>query len=191
MLFIGGLMARIEKYNKEYIMEKLVEYTKNNGLNNFNVRDVASFIGCSTQPLFKIYKNTDELKSDLKKHLHDDYDNFISKYVDYDDYLFTISYAYALYAKKVPNVFRTLFITEMAGTRTVKEVINSSWNRATIEAMTKQYNITLEQAESVYRDVRFYTHGIASQLCAKSIKLTDNELGDLIRNMISLCINGL
>lgn len=184
-------MARVEKFNKEYIMEKLVEYTKNNGLSKFNVRDVASFIGCSTQPLFKIYKNTDELKSDLKKYLHDDYDGFISKYVDYDDYLYTISYAYALYAKKVPNVFRTLFITEIAGTRTVKEVINSSWNRETIEAMTKQYNITLEQAEMVYRDVRFYTHGIASQLSVKSIKMTDSELGDLIRNMISLCINGL
>ena len=184
-------MARLEKFNKEIIMHKLVEYTKNNGIESFNVRDIAKYIGCSTQPLFRLYENTDELKKDLKIYLKKDYNLFIDKYIDKEDYLFTISYAYALYAKKVPNVFRTLFITSMAGTRTIDEVINSSWNRETIEAMTKQYNITLKQAETVYRDVRFYTHGIATQMCAKSIKMTDKELKQLILNMINMCVKNL
>ena len=33
-----------------------------------------------------------------------------------------------------------------------------------------------KKAEEVYRDVRFYTHGISSQLCAKTIKLTNKAL---------------
>lgn len=182
-------MARLEKYTKEIIMNKMVEYTRENGIQGFSVRDVAHYIGCSTQPLFRIYTNTEELKLDLKKYLHDDYDNFISKYVDENDYLFTISYAYALYSKKESNIFKTLFITDMAGTRTVKEIVNSSWNRKTIECMCNQYNISVKDAENIYRDVRFFTHGISTQLCIKSINITEEELSKLIRHMIDLCVN--
>lgn len=182
-------MARLEKFTKEIVMNKMVEYTRLNGIQGFTVRDVAHYIGCSTQPLFRLYSNTDELKKDLKKYLHDDYDNFIDKYIDKDDYLFTISYAYALYAKEMPNIFKTLFFTEIAGSRTIEEVVNSSWNRETIECMTKQYNISLKDAESVYRDVRFFTHGLSTQICAKSIKVTNEEINRLIRHMINLCVD--
>ena len=182
-------MARIEVFNREIIMNKSVEYIRKYGISMFNVRSLASFIGCSTQPLFRNFENINEFKIDLKKYLHKDYENFISKYVDKDDYLYTISYAYALYGKENPNIFNALFITDLAGSRTVSEVVNSSWNRETITCMTKQYNISLEDAEKVYRDVRFYTHGIGAQLCCKSIKLSNDELGNLIRNMINMRVN--
>ena len=57
--------------------------------------------------------------------------------------------------------------------------------------MVKQYNITLEKAKRVYREVRFYTHGIATQLCVNSIKLTDREIKDLIRNNIEINLRGI
>lgn len=73
-----------------------------------------------------------------------------------------------------------VIITELASSRTVNEVLNTDRTRETIDAMVKQYNISLEDAEKIYREVRFYTHGIATQLCVKSIKLTDKELSQLI-----------
>ena len=182
-------MARLEKFSKEIVMNKMVEYIRVNGIQSFNVRDVAKYIGCSTGPLFRLYSNTDELKKDLKKYLHDDYDNFIAKYINKEDYMFTISYAYALYAKEMPNIFKTLFFTEIAGTRTLEEVVNSSWNRETIECMTKQYGISLKNAEKIYIDVRFFTHGLATQICAKSISVTNEEINRLIRHMLNLCVD--
>ena len=61
----------------------------------------------------------------------------------------------------------------------------------TINAMVKQYKISLEEAKRVYREVRFYTHGIATQLCVNSIKLTDREIKDLIKNNIEINIRGI
>lgn len=183
-------MARSIKYSKEDILNKSVSFIKEYGYSKLTVRELSKYIGCSTQPIFKNYDNFDMYKLDLKKCLRDEYQKFISKYVDKNDYLYTISYAYALFAKKEPNIFFSMFMADLAGSRTVRQVLDTDRNKETIIAMTKQYNISLDRAERIYREVRFYTHGIATQLCVKSIKLTDKELSDLIKNNININIRG-
>ena len=183
-------MARTIRFSKEEILEKSVSFIKEYGYKNLTVRELSKYIGCSTQPIFKNYTNFDEYKKDLKKYLRKDYETFINKYIDVNNYLYTISYAYLLYSKKEPNIFGALFMNDLAGSRTVEEVLNTDRNVPTIEAMTKQYKISLEDAKRIYRDVRFYTHGIATQLCVKSIKLTDNEIKDLILNNIKMNLGG-
>ena len=184
-------MSRTIKYSKEDILEKSVDFIKMYGYSKLTVRELANYIGCSTQPIFKNYANFDMYKDELKLYLRKDYSTFIHKYVDIKDYLYTISYAYAFYAKKEPNIFFTLFMTDFAGSRTVEEVLNTDRNIETINAMVKQYKISLEDAKKVYREVRFYTHGIATQLCVNSIKLNDSEIKDLIKNNIEINLRGI
>ena len=184
-------MARIIKYSKEDILEKSVDFIKESGYSKLTARELAKYIGYSTGPIFKNYENFDIYKEELKFYLRKDYSSFIYKYIDIKDYLYAISYAYAFYAKKESNAFFSLFMADLAGSRTVEEVLNTDRNLETIEAMVKQYNITLEEAKRVYREVRFYTHGIATQLCVNSIKLTDREIKDLIKNNIEINLRGI
>ena len=183
-------MARTVSFSKEEILEKSVNYIKKYGYSSLTVRSLAKYIGCSTQPLFRNFENFNVYKKELKGYLRKDYEFFIAKYVNKDDYLYTISYAYALFAKEEPNIFFSMFMADLAGSRTVKEVLDTDRNKETIIAMTKQYNISLEDANKIYRDVRFYTHGMATQLCVKSIKLTEKEIGDLIKNNIEINLRG-
>ena len=183
-------MARTISFSKEEILEKSVNYIKEYGYSSLTVRSLAKYIGCSTQPLFRNFENFNVYKKELKGYLRKDYEFFIAKYVNKDDYLYTISYAYALFAKEEPNIFFSMFMADLAGSRTVKEVLDTDRNKETIIAMTKQYNISLEDANKIYRDVRFYTHGMATQLCVKSIKLTEKEIGDLIKNNIEINLRG-
>ena len=120
----------------------------------------------------------------MKKYLHDYYDLFIDKIVDKNDYLYTISYAYASFAYNESKIFKALFMSELAGSRTIDEVLSSSWNLDTIASIPKEYSLTYEQARKLYRDVRFYTHGLSCQIACKSIVVTDEEIKKLIRNMI-------
>lgn len=183
-------MARNVSFSKEEILEKSVNFIKEYGYSKLTVRELSKYIGCSTQPLFRNFENFDVYKKELKGYLRKDYESFIAKYVNKEDYLYTISYAYALYAKEEPNIFFSMFMADLAGSRTVKEVLDTDRNKETIIAITKQYNISLEEANRIYRDVRFYTHGIATQLCVNSIKLTNKELEDLIKNNININLRG-
>ena len=56
--------------------------------------------------------------------------------------------------------------------------------------MTKTYHISISEAEELYRDVRFYTHGLASQICNGSIVVTEDEIVSLIRNVIQKLLKG-
>lgn len=183
-------MARTTKFSKEDILKKSVEFIREQGYSKLSVRELTKYIGCSTQPIFKYYANFDLYKEDLKKYIRQHYNNFIFKYVDKEDYLYTISYAYALYGKKEPNMFFSMFMADLTGSRTIRQVLDTDGNRETIDAMVKQYNISSKKAERVYSDVRFYTHGIATQLCVNSVKLTDNEIKELIKNNIVINLKG-
>ena len=177
-------MARKKVFDKDYILEKTSDFIKEYGVDSMNARDLCKYIGCSTQPLFKNFINMDGLKKSIKKYLHDYYDEFIFKIVDKEDYLYTISYAYALFAFKEPKIFKALFMTELAGTRTIEEVLNSSWNIESIESIPKQYGLTKKQSERLYRDVRFFTHGLSCQIACNSIKVTEEEIKKLIKDII-------
>lgn len=178
-------MARKVAFDGNYILEKTSDFVKAYGVDAMNARDLCKYIGCSTQPLFKNFISMEGLKKSLKKYLHDYYDSFIDVIVDKDDYLYTISYAYALFAYKEPKIFKALFMTELAGSRTIEEVLNSSWNIESIESIPKQYGLSKKKAEKLYRDVRFFTHGLSCQIACNSIKVSEGEIQDLIRGIIN------
>lgn len=177
-------MARKVAFDSNYILEKTSDFVKTYGVDAMNARDLCKYIGCSTQPLFKNFISMEGLKKSLKKYLHDYYDSFIDVIVDKSDYLYTISYAYCLFAYKEPKIFKALFMTELAGTRTIDEVLKSSWNIETIESIPKQYRLTKNQSERLYRDVRFFTHGLSCQIACNSIKVNEKEIKELIRGVI-------
>lgn len=178
-------MARKIVYDKISILEKAKDFINEKGIEVMNARDLCKYIGCSTQPLFKNFESMEVFKKELKKYLHDYYDSFISKYVNKKDYLYTISYAYALFSLKESNIFKALFMSDLAGSRTIEEVLNSSWNLDTINSIPKQYGLSKKQSENLYRDVRFYTHGLSCQIACKSIIIDENEIKKLIKEAIN------
>lgn len=177
-------MARKIVFDEKKFLEKAYEFIKENGIESMNARDLCKYIGCSTQPLFKNFDSMNGMKIKLKDYLHNYYDEFICKIIDKDDYLFTISYAYVLFALKETNIFKALFMSDLAGSRTIEQVLTSSHNIETIESIPKQYNITKEQAKKLYRDVRFYTHGISCQIACNSILIKEEEIKKLIKDLI-------
>ena len=178
-------MSRKTVFNKEYILEKTYAFIKDEGIYKMNARDLCKYIGCSTQPLFKNFNSMDGLKKELKNYLHDYYEGFISKIVDENDYLYTISIAYALFAFRESNIFKALFMSDLAGTRTIDEVLKSSWNIETINSIPRKYQIDSKKAEKLYRDIRFYTHGLSCQIACNSISVTEDEIKKLIKDVIN------
>lgn len=183
-------MARTIKYNKDDLIEGGVNFIKIYGIDSLCVRSVVNFIGCSTQPIFKNFINFENYKESLKEKMYEEYKNFISEIVDLDNHLFSISYGYVMYSKKENNVFIALFNTNLAGTRSIKQIIEEEKNNCIIRNSSIKYNISLKQSEDLFIKIRFFTHGIATQLSSKTLEITDKELKILIQKTIEQLLEG-
>ena len=60
-------MARKESVTIQDILENAFEMTREEGFANVTARKVAARVGCSTQPIFRVYKNMDELWGEVYK----------------------------------------------------------------------------------------------------------------------------
>lgn len=172
------------KISKEKILEIALLIVKEEGISSINARNIAKRLHCSTQPIFRNYKNMSDLNNDLKKAISEQYDVFINEYINKNHTLFTMSYAYVEFAREERNYFEALFLRDITKIRSVDQIINSSWNRETILSEVDEFNISLEKAEELYRDVRFYTFGIATQVYAQSLSIKPEDVKSLIHNAI-------
>ena len=176
-------MARKAVFKKDYIINKSVDFIKENGIDKLSARELTKYIGCSTQPIFRLYNNMDIYKKDLKKELNKEYNEFTEQFIDKENYFLSINYAYAMYAKKENSLFKALFISDLSDKtdKNKKELINS---------LKEEYNISDAKAEAVYRDVSIYTKGLATSLCLKNMSISDKDLLFLINNCIKRNIKG-
>jgi AcrR family transcriptional regulator len=56
-----GIMARKEMITIDKILDTAFAMTREEGFANVTARKVAAKAGCSTQPIFRVYKNMEEL----------------------------------------------------------------------------------------------------------------------------------
>lgn len=168
------------KTSKEDILNASFSIARKKGITEVNARSIAKQLNCSTQPLFRIYQNMNELKEDLIEKIYQYYREFTERYSD-DDELFRVSYAYIEFARKEKNLFKAVYVSDVGGTRSLSQVITSTYNQNIIQKMVKQYQITEAKANQVFRDVRFYSHGIASYILVDSISLSDQEVVELLK----------
>ena len=56
-----GIMARKEMITIDRILDTAFAMTREEGFANVTARKVAAKAGCSTQPIFRVYKNMEEL----------------------------------------------------------------------------------------------------------------------------------
>ena len=58
-------MARKETITKEDIMQAAFEILQEEGIEQVTARKLAAKANCSTQPIFRVYKNMEELTEEL------------------------------------------------------------------------------------------------------------------------------
>ena len=177
-------MANIEKYNKQYILEKTIEYIEKYGIEDINARDLAKFIGISTQPLFRNFLNMEDLKKGAYVEIKQRYLEYIEVNTNDNDYLLSISYNLIIYAKKYPNLFKTIFYSNLAKSRTLKQILESEQNMIVIEKISSKYNISKKESEKICRDIRFYAHGLANQIVYERVIIKDNEIKEILNDVI-------
>lgn len=162
--------------SKEQIINKAIVMVDKKGWDAINARDLASALKISTKPLYRIYKNMDEIKEDMYKEIYKQYDEFITNRVDNKKALVTLCVAYVEFAKRYKNLFISLFLSNNLKWQTVDDVLNEKWNQGAIINLVNKHGYTFEMAKELFMHVWLYANGLATLIATNKIDIDDKEI---------------
>ncbi len=118
-------MARKETVTIQNILEAAFEMAREEGYEAVTARKLAAKAGCSTQPIFRVYKNMEELGADLFENAVVYFEDFYSKFPKGHKTPFVdLGMTYIKFAEKEKNLFKLLFLQSERHDKSFYEILN-------------------------------------------------------------------
>ena len=169
-------MPAIIELKKDTIVKTAVKMVNEKGWNSINARGLAKELGVSTKPLYRIYKNMDEIKKDIYDEIYHEYDEFVNSRIDNKKALLTLLIAYVEFAKEYKNLFISLFLSNNLKWQTVDNVLDEKWNQSTIINLVNKHGYTFSEAKKLFLNMWLYVNGLATLLATNDIEIDEKEL---------------
>ena len=173
-------MPKKAAVSREDILQAGLALVRQGGLESVNARSLAGALGCSTQPVFRVYKNMGELFSDLREAMDRVYDQFMEARMREENRLLTQSIAYVAFARQERHIFNALFMHLTMAGASLEDILAAPWNQASIENAARVTGLGTEGAQRLFINVWLYSHGIATQIVSNQIDLPQERVEALL-----------
>ena len=121
------LMARKETITKDEILNAAFQMTRQDGFSQVSARTLAARAGCSTQPIFRVYKNMEELGDDLFGKAMEFFNTYCAKASKVSDTPFVnMGLAYIRFAQEERQLFKLLFMSENRHGKSLYDLLNGN-----------------------------------------------------------------
>jgi len=176
----GYIMARKESITIQMILDTAFEMTREEGFSNVTARKVATKAGCSTQPIFRLYKNMEELWDAVYDKAVFFFRDYCSLYPRVGKSPFShLGMACIAFAREERHLFELLFVTEGSNKKTIYEVLNGGEGNLA-------YEMTLAKADGclspndIFMRMWIFVHGAACMTLTGDYDLSDKETMELL-----------
>ncbi len=161
------------KVSREDIIGACIEIVRARGTQGLNARNIATFLGCSTQPIFSNFKSMEELTEATITAAYEIYLGFINKEVESEKYpkYKAFGMAYIRFAREEKELFKLLFMRD----RREEDLSPSPDFNESVEWIMESCGITREKAMLMHLEMWSCVHGIGVMLATSFLPL-DEEL---------------
>lgn len=180
-------MARKESVTKDMILNTAFLLTKEEGMESVTARKLAAKIGCSTQPIFRVYTNMNELYEELHQKAIDAFSDYYENFKSEVETPFVhLGLAYINFAKEESKLFSLLFLSENRGNKSLYELLNGKAG-----AVSKEINKAAAQGcanpSGLFMKMWIFIHGCACMVLTGDYDLTKEETIDLLSDIFKSC----
>lgn len=153
-------MSRKATITQEEIVNAAFKITVKEGFDQITSRKLAGAAGCSTQPIFRIYENMDELKRDVAikaiRFFEDFYRNSEKKH---DTPFVDLGLNYIRFAQEHPNLFKLLFVsTENKDGKSMYDIVNGT-DENVVREVSRANAAGVTNAEQLFMKMWIFIHG--------------------------------
>lgn len=173
-------MARKESITMQDILETAFTMAREEGFLNVTARKVAARAGCSTQPIFRVYKNMEELWGAV-------YEKAVGFFADYYDLyprtgtapFSNLGMAYIAFAREEKHLFQLLFLSEVSGKKSLYEILNGEKGNVLTE-INKAAAEGCKDPQGMFMRMWLFIHGAACMSLTGDYDLSDMETRQLL-----------
>lgn len=173
-------MAKIEKLNRNIIIEKTLELVRKNGESFISARNLAKSLNCSTQPIYNNFKTMQELKEQTILAATKVYNSYIENSKDKEGKPYkNTGIAYLLFAKNEPNLFKLLFMRDRTGENIPKEMTDDNMEYI-LQKLMQSTGLNRESAYQFHLNSWIYVHGMASMIATNYNSFSEEQIETLL-----------
>ena len=173
-------MARKETITKTYLFDTAFEMLREEGIENITARKLATKAGCSTQPIFRLYSNMEELWEELFNRAVDYFEDYYNnaKIQDFTPFV-NLGITYIKFAAEEKHLFKMLFLAENRYGKSLYEVLNGKLG-AVGKEFAKAKNEGCKNPGDLFMKMWIFIHGIACMSLTGDYDLTEVETKALL-----------
>lgn len=175
-------MARKETVTREHLFETAFQMLREEGIENVTARKLAAKAGCSTQPIFRLYSNMEELWQELFDEGVAFFEEYYSKARLYDFTPFVnLGITYIKFATEEKNLFQMLFLTENRYGKSLYEILNGKMGAVGREFIKAQ-NEGSRSPEDLFMKMWIFIHGCAGMTITGDYDLNLEDTIELLKS---------
>ena len=159
-------MPRKPTTTKEAMIEGAFRLIREKGHESLTARNLAAFLGCSTQPIMYQFPNLDTLR-DL---VYQKADAFHSEYILSGADLLEMGLRYIRFAQEEPHLFRFLFQSGRFSGFSLTDLIMAPVADGILSAVSAEKGLTAEDAAAFFEPLVAVVHGYASLIANNAMK---------------------
>lgn len=175
-------MSRKETITIGMILDTAFAMTREEGFANVTARKVAAKAGCSTQPIFRVYKNMDELWNAVYERAAAFFQDYYSLYPRMGKTPFSnLGMAYIAFAREEKHLFELLFLSggNGVGKKSMYELLNGPEGNVVYEVNLAK-NAGCAEPEELFMKMWIFIHGAACMSLTGDYDLSDVQTLQLL-----------
>lgn len=168
-------MARKETITRQDILNAAFELARTEGVFQISARTLAVKAGCSTQPIFRLYKNMDEVVQDVYVTAIKFFENYYTTFPSASDTPFVnMGLAYIRFAQEEQHLFRLLFISEKRYGKSLYDILNGS-SGAVVKEINSAKIYGCQNPSGMFMKMWIFIHGAATMALTGDYDLQKEE----------------
>ena len=176
-------------FEKEQVLNIAYNIVEKEGFEGLNARKIAKALNASVHPIFKHFKDMEELKKAVYEKIYAKYQEYMLKGATEENAYKKMGLSYIKFAKDYPEFFKIIFM-QKTNLNAENFIMADNVGDDVIKKGQILTGLSFEEQKKFHVKVWIFTHGIACLVATNTVEFSDEEIEKLLTESVKHMILG-